>query len=470
MQILAQRDSKILKKIEKCIQDYEDNSSLGNPGSTFIDSATIGTFKDLFESNANHYWDLYKNNSLKTNYLLPVDAYTDSVNVIYNGTKPVISFGKYDIKIHSDRKTAIVYLVKINSLPDEKSIHKQKFIKHITTLRMLLNIYPDVVLIQNVSRDTRLTRIRSIYLEWGYPFLTNISTDFFKQPVSNIAPSVTNDYSIGTISGYSAGISTDIRLDRQKADGIVVNAGFLFTKTNFSLTISNYIYSYRQTFDPGYNAYECTVFDRAPSISEKISLSSISMPIMVKWYISKRSSGKQTLHHQEVSSNEKKKSNQPLRLKYYLKAGPQFSLLYGNAKVEYDLSHTGGGWFIYEREKNLPDPEKRWFYLDEKNERFDGPDFFATDKFSYSSSINLNKFQVSAVLAFGIEAKFNKILIGLEPWLNIGITSISRKQGNTVYRLYPTGEFSSFIQTYNSPRINAFGLNIIIGKIFTRKY
>ena len=469
-QILAQSDSKILKKVEKCIQDYEDNSSLGNPGSTFIDSATIGSFNDLFESNANHYWDLYKSNNSITNYLLPVDEYVDSVNAVYNGTKPVISFGKYNIKINSDGKTALVYLVKINSLPDEKSIHKQKFIRHITTLRMLLNIHPDVVLIQNVSRDTRLTRIRSIYLEWGYPFLTNISTDFFQPRVSNIDPSVTNDYSIGAISGYSLGLNTDIRMDRQKAEGILFNVGFLFTKTNFNININDYIYSYRQTFDPGYYAFECTVFDRAPSISEKIALSSFSLPLMVKWYISKKSSGKQTLHNQDIASRENKKSNQPIRLKYYLKAGPQFSLLYGSAKVDYDLSHTGGGWFIYEREKNLPDPEKTWFYLDEKNERFDGPDFFAPNKFSYSSSIKLNKLQVSGFLAVGIEAKFNKILIALEPWLNIGITSISGKQGKMVYPLYPTGEFTSFIQTYNSPRINAFGLNIIIGKIFTRKY
>ena len=451
MQLNAQNSLNTRLKIEKCIQNYQDHSSLGNPGSTYIDSATISAFKDLFESNASLYWDLYKTNESQTNYLLPADEYVDSVNLVYNGLKPVISYGKYDITMNPDGKTAIAYLVKINSLPDEAPVQKQKFTRNIITLRILLNVHNDAVLIQNISRDTRLTSIRSLYFEWGYPFLTKISSDFFGQPVSNIDPSVATDYTIGNISGYSLGITTDIRLARQTADGMLINVGLLYTKTSFEINIRNYVYTYRQTFDQGNKAFECTVFDRAPAISERISFNSISLPVKFKLYFHK-------------------KSNQSLRLKYYMKAGAQITMLWGTATAEYDLSHKGGGWFIYSDEKNLPDPDKTWFYLDENNERSDSPDFFAERKFSNSTVMNPSNLYITTVLAIGIEAKFNKILIGIEPWLNIGITSFSSLKGNPVYQLYPATEYAGFMQTYNSPRINSFGLNVIIGKIFNRKY
>ena len=231
IQLSAQTELQILPKIEKCIRNYQDHSSFGNPGSIYIDSATIGSFKDLFESNANLYWDLYKTKRSVTNFLLPVDEYLDSVNLIYNGLKPIISYGKYDIEINPDGKTAIVSLVKINSLQDEKLLQQNKFTRNITTLRLLLNIHGDFVLIQNISKDTRLTRIRSLYIEGGYPFLTNFSSNFFSPLVSNLDPSVTNDYSIGNPSGYRAGITADIRINRQTTDGFLLNVGLLYTKT-----------------------------------------------------------------------------------------------------------------------------------------------------------------------------------------------------------------------------------------------
>jgi hypothetical protein len=470
MQLKAQTDGTTLKKVEKCIRDYQDHSSLGNPGSTFIDSATISAFRDLFELNANLYWDLYKTEASRTNYLLSVDDYVDSVNMIYNGLKPIISYGRYDIRLSPDGQTAIVYLVKINSLPVEKMVKKQKFSRTITMLRMLVNVHNDGVLIQNISMDTRLTRIRSCYVAWGYPFVTSISNNIFGQPVSNIDPGVTSDYSMGHISGYSLGISTDLRFDRQSADGILLNVALFYTKTSFDINISNYVYSYRQTFDPGDKAFECTVFDRANAISEKISFNSISMPVTIKWYLSKKTSGIQPGRQQNFSSQGTKGSNQSLRLKYYVRGGPQLSLVSGTTEVAYDLSHSGGGLFIYEGQKNLPGGDKIWFYLDKNNERVDGPNFFAQKTFRYSTSLSLHKVFLSAVIAFGIEAKFNKILIGLEPWLNIGITSISSQNDYTAYQLYPTAGYTSFLQTYRSPKINSFGLNVVIGKIFNRKY
>ncbi len=468
MTVYAQMEVQ-LQKIEKCIRDYQDYSSLGNPGSTFIDSATIASFKELFESNASLYWDLYKSNSPKTNFLIPVDEYVDSVDVIYNGIKPIISYGNFDVKLNADGMTAIVYLNKNHLLQNSKLPNRQKFSKIGVTLRILLNIYDKFALIQNITRDVRLTRIRSLSFAWGYPFLTGISSSFSGKPVSGVDPSLATDFSMGNFSGYSFGLTTDIRVNRQTPDGIVINTGIIYTRTNFDVTVNNYEYAYRKTFDPGEYAYECTVFDRTPAVSESNTFHSISIPIILKWYLFKPSSVMQHSRDQNVSSSEKRRTKQYIRLKYYLKAGPQISLLSCATKATYELSHTGGGWFVYEREKNLPDPEKTWFYLDKNNERFDGPDFFLQKMFSFDGSVNLCSVYLSAVVALGIEAKFNKIIVGFEPWLNVGLTSVTAGQKSRDYPLYPADEYHSFVHTINSPHINSFGLNIFIGKVFNRK-
>lgn len=457
MLLHAQDELQNLEKIEKCIRDYQDLSTLGNPGSPYVDTATINAFRELFELNATLYWDLYLSKTPKPGYLPQVDAYADSAIRLYNNMKPNVFYGKRHIIPGAGGKTAVVYLVKINHLPDENPEKKTRGSSNIMTLKLLLNIYSDNALIQNISRDTRLARIRSLSVQAGYSFITSLSGDLFGKPVSAVVPGVTSDYSTGKPYGYTIGLLADIRLNRQHPDGLLLSTGLLYSGTGFDISVTNYENAYRQTFgcssQPEYNC-EGTVVDRAPSVSEKITINSVSIPVTLKWYLPGKNSG----HRPDRSSGP--------RLKYYLRAGPQISLLSGTTRVGYYLSHSAEGKFFYVSQANLPDSARTWFYLDDQ----DAINIFSNKNYNYAASVRLNKLCVSALAAFGIEAKINSITIGLEPWLNIGITPVTCRPGRTGYNLYPAGDFTSFLETYKTIRITSFGVNVFIGNLFSRKY
>ena len=101
----AQTNPGTLVKIEKSINEYQDFSALGKSGSAFIDATTINSFKNLFELDANLFWDLFKTGSQRIRYLLTVDEYTDSVQRLYAGRKPVIYYGRHHIEINANGKT-----------------------------------------------------------------------------------------------------------------------------------------------------------------------------------------------------------------------------------------------------------------------------------------------------------------------------------------------------------------------------
>ncbi|MFZ4523201.1 MAG: hypothetical protein ACOYNC_15935 [Bacteroidales bacterium] len=462
----AQKTSGSIAAVEKCLRDYQDLSSLGNPNSVYIDSATIGAFRDLFELNANHCWDLDKRKNTHTSaiVLIPVNEYVDSVTAGYKGFKPLVSFGKRDVRINPDGKSATVYLVKFNAISNEESTQKQKFTRNISKLRILVNIHDDEALIQNVSLDTRYTRIRSISLEGGYSFMNRVTGNFLGHPESAIDPAVTAGYSVKNAGGYHAGINADIRLVKQKADGLVLNAGLLYSVTNFDLTIHNYANTYRQAFTSCEKPYECTVVDQAPVVQEKMSLTGISIPVTVKWYVPKKSAVKYGKNKNDLTKSLKK-SKQPVRLNFYLKGGFQATLVSGNTTTYYILTEKSKGKFVYLEPGNQADSTS-WFYLDDAH----AITVFADKMFDYSATLKLKKVYVSAILAIGIEAKFNNITIGIEPWLNVGITSISGRDGNPVYNLHSPGQFDGFINTLNAPKVNSLGMSVVIGKLFTKKH
>ena len=438
----AQTEADTFGKIEKFLQNYQDFSALGRSGSPYVDEATINSFKNLFEMDANLFWDLFKTESQRISYLLTVEEYADSVQRVYAGRKPVIFYGKHHIVLNANGKTAIAYLHKTNNVPDKKDSNDYKLNKTGLNLRLLFNIREDTVLIQNITEDTRLTRIRNLSIEGCYNFVSKISGSFFVNPVSAINPELTSGYSIGNQTGYNIGVNVDFRINRKTLDGLLINVGLLYSRTNATVNINNYVDSYRQSFDTDVNPFEITVFDRTPGISEKISLMGFSMPVTAKWYVMHR---------------------------FYLKAGTQFSLFSGTSHVTYTLSHTGGGKCLLINEISLPENERKWFYLDEQHEMDDAQyDFFRNREYAGSSSINLTTLNVAAVFAIGVEARFKKIVIAIEPWLTLGLTNLTGKSGVADYKLYPETVYSSFLKTYRSQKLNTVGLKLIIGKMFTR--
>ena len=438
----AQTKADTFGKIEKFLQDYQDFSALGRSGSPYIDEATISSFKNLFEMDANLFWDLFKTESQRINYLLTVEEYTDSVQRVYAGKKPVISYGKHHIAINASGKTAIAYLHKTNNVPGKKDSRDFKLNKTGLNLRLLFNIREDTILIQNITEDTRLTRIRNLSIEGCYNFVSKISGSLFENPVSAINPELTSGYTIGNQTGFNIGVNMDFRINRKTLDGLLINVGLLYSRTDATVNINNYVNSYRQSFDPDTNPFEISVFDRTPGIREKISLMGFSIPVTLKWYV---------LH------------------RFYLKAGPQFSLFSGTSQVTYTLSHTGGGKCLLINENSLPANEQKWFYLDEQHEMADAQyGFFRNREFAGSSTISLTTLNVAAVFAIGIEARFKKIVIGIEPWLTLGLTNLTGTSGVEDYKLYPETVYSSFLQTFRSQKLNTVGLKLIIGKMFTR--
>jgi hypothetical protein len=166
----------------------------------------------------------------------------------------------------------------------------------------------------------------------------------------------------------------------------------------------------------------------------------------------------------------KSKARKSVRLKWYGKAGLQFNYLSGTTQADYTLNHWGKGKFYYLSEASLPEAERRWFYLSDNEAMANGFDFFSEKALSNSNSLEVNQFYLSGILASGVEVKINKVLIGIEPFINIGLSSVSSSQGKTNYPLYPSDSFNSFLLTYNGPMLTTAGLNIIFGNLFTRKY
>ena len=438
----AQSDQIILGKIEHRLQDYQDFSALGRSGSAFIDQATITSFKNLFEMDANLFWDLYKTDKQRVSYLLTVDEYTDSIQRVYDGRKPVISFGKHRIEVNRNGKTAIVYMHKTNYLSETRESGSFKLNREGLNLRFLLNLNRDTVLIQNITEDTRLTRVRGMSIEGGVNLIGKISSGFLSDPVSETSPNTVYSYKIESLSGYHAGLDLDLRISRKTLDGLLINIGLVYSVTTISVSVENYVYTCRQPFDLTSNPFEVSVFDRSPVVSEKITLQGFSVPVTAKWY--------------------------PARW-LYLKAGPQFSLISGNSHVDYILSHTGGGKGILLNESTLPENEKKWFYLDESHEMDDAQyGFFRNREFHPAISINMATVQISAVFGLGVEAKFSRVVVGFEPWLTLGISNLMRQTDVQDYRLFPEDVAESFMQSCVKAKLNSFGIKLTIGKMFYR--
>ncbi len=470
--LFAQTELQDTDKTAALIRNYQDLSGLGNPGSAYTDTATINAFRELFELNATHYWDLYRTRSPKSGCVLSVDDYLDSVNMVYNGLKPVVSYGTTVIKRAMDGRTTIVYMVKINSFQGPGDGQKHKFTRNLVPLKLMINLHGDGALIGNVARDSRLSRIRNLSVSTGVPIFSGISGGLFSHPVSNLDRTVASRWDIVKSGGYNLGVEAGIRIDRHKPDGLLLDAGICYAQTNYHISVHDYQYLHREIFRcPGSTTlrdFECTVADRTHLVTEKLSMSTISLPLTLKWYVPAGSAINQS--GDKMGHAGKIKPASPFRVRFYLKGGLQISLLSAKADAGYNLSHKGEGKFYYVRDAQLPDSAREWFYLNDADARNSGVDFFGSRSFQYTTTVSLRRAYLSGVIAAGAEVKLNRFCIGIEPWFNAAITSISGHTGKTTYPLYPGAQFVSFIQTFNAPKINSIGINVIVGMMFNRKY
>ncbi len=441
VQILAQTDPRN-RAIEKALQDYQDYSALGRSGSTFIDETTIASFRNLFEMDANLFWDLFRTRQGRSPYLLTLDEYIDSIQLQYSGKKPVITYGKHRHSLNDRTNTALAYMRKTIYLPEVNDPGRFRLNKTCMNLRILFNIRHDTALIQNITEDTRLARVRSLNFEGCYSYYNKIGGSLFAEPVTSVNPGFSSGYSLTSGPGYCIGVSVDLRINRKKADGILVSAGLLYTADNYKARISDYVLSSRQVIDPEVNPFEISVFDRSPQIIEEIKISGISIPVALKWY--------------------------PVH-RVYLKAGLQVSFFSATSRANYTLSHTGGGKCILLNESSLPENEKKWFYLDELHEMDEAQyGFFRNREFSTFSSVTLATAGLSAIFAAGVEARVKNLLIGIEPCVTLGLTGLTGKPGKGDYPLCPETESKSFLQTLRVSKLNSLGVKLIIGNIFSR--
>ena len=438
----SQTGASIQGKFERTLQDYQDFSALGRSGSAFIDETTIASFKNLFEMDANYFWDLYPAEVQRIPHLLTIEEYVDRVQRVFGGRKPLISYGKHHLVLNSSGRTAIAYMRKSVYVQNKRDTTALKLNKTRLNLRLLLNVRKDTVLIQNITEDTRLARIRSLGVAGCWYFAGKISGGFFSNPVTGVNPEKIAGYSIGNQTGYQVGLNMDIRVNRKSVDGLLINVGLFYSRTGLTTRIDNYVHTSRQVFDPGANPFEITVFDRSSEVVEKTVLTGISVPVTVKWFIMHR---------------------------LYLKAGPMFSLVSGISRAACTLSHTGGGKVMLVNELSLPETERKWFYLDETHEMDDARyGFFRSREIVPSASEQAASINVALVFAVGFEARIGNFTAGIEPVLNLGLTQLTQRPGMADYNLDPAGTYCGFLQTFRSLRINSIGITLNIGNLFSR--
>jgi len=442
LDVEAQFNKGVHEKIVKAVGDYQDYSSLGRFGNAYVDETTITYFKNLFEPDANLFWDLYKPGSARIIFLLTVDEYVDSILKVYRGRKPIVDYGNFHIDIKASGKTAIVYLHKNNYLPGKHDSGTYRLKKTGVNLRILFNIKNDSVYIQNITEDTRFTRIRGFYFEGSCKLFSTVSGPIFSSPLSSVIPRKVSEYSFRNQTAFGLGVNFDLRLTRKKRDGFLISTGILYSDFTIDVQIRGYSNYARKILDSGTHQFELSVFDRSNYISENIKMSGFSIPVMVKWYFTHS---------------------------MYLKTGSVFSMLKGVSRVHYFLSHTGGGRCILLDGNILPGNEGKWFYLDENHELNASQfGFFSNREFSFSTSLNLEKIQLSAEFSIGIEARVKTFLLAVEPWLSFGLTDLTMNSRDMNYILYPETEYHCFLETCRSIRLNAAGIKFLIGKIFNR--
>ncbi len=433
--VSAQTKPESLSKVEKCLQDYQHLSAFGSAGSIYVDEATMNAFTELFETDANCYWDLFKTEKQRITYLLTVEEYISNVRNTYNDLKPVITYMKPKIELLPDGKSALAFVRKTNHISEKSDSVKHKPVAIGVNLRILFRIKGDTARIQNITEDTRLTRIRSFDVEGSANLFSGFSGAFFATPVSALPQGGgTNDYSITNKMGFMAGAGVDIRLSRKALNGWVVNVSCLFSHAALTTTVNNYENTYRATWDPGINPFTYSAFDRAPVVKEEITFNGVSIPLTVKWYMSRN---------------------------LYVRAGPQFNLLFANSDASFSLSHTGGGKVIKSADE--------WFYLDKVNEMQNIEyGFFLNTEYKINPAITTSTLSFSAVIGFGFEARIKKVVLDIEPFLTLGLNSVLINSGSSQYLLYPQTESTSFILTLREPRFNTVGIKVSVGKMFYR--
>ena len=440
--LCAQSRVSDLEKIRRCLQDYQDFSALGRSGSAFVDETTINSFKNLFEMDANLFWDLFTPGSRRIGYLLTLEEYIDSVQRIYAGRKPVIFYGKHRIDLNASGRTAVVYLHKTRYSEGKEDLKTSQRNKTGLNLRIVMNIKKDSALIQNITEDTRLTRVRSLNVEGCFYPVIKVSDYLFTVSRSAADPKITSEASLENQMGYHAGMNADIRINRKSVDGLLINVGLTWFRTEMTATLHNYLYASRQAFDPGPNSFELTVSDRSSRVRERIILNGLLLPVAVKWYWTHR---------------------------IYLKAGPQFSLLSGTSYVNCQWSHTGGGKVVLLNALPQQNNFEPWFYLDENHELDDARYGFFRNRDNISSlPVTMVALNVSFVFSAGVEARIGKAVIGIEPSLTLGLTNLTSRSAVKDYRLYPEKALHSFLETYRATRLNMVGIKLVIGKMFSR--
>lgn len=442
LDVEAQFYKELHEKVVKAVGDYQDYSSLGRLGNVYVDEATTTSFKNLFEPDANLFWDLYKPGSSRNIFLLTVDEYVDSILKVYRGRKPVIDYSNCHIELKANGKTAIVYLHKNNYLPGKHDSGTYRLKKTGINLRILFNVRNNSVYIQNITEDARFTRIRGFYLEGSFMLISQVTGPLFSNTVSSTVPIKTSDYSFSCQTTNRFGVNIDLRLTRKKWAGFLITTGILYSAITMDVKIRGYTNYERKILDPSTHPFELSIFDRSNEISENIRLYGFSIPVMAKWYLTHS---------------------------FYLKAGSMFSMLKSVSRVHYFLSHTGGGRCVLLDRNSLPGNERVWFYIDENHElNTNQYGFFSKREFSFSTSLNINKIQLSAEFSVGIEKRIKPFLIAVEPWVSLGLTDLVMNSRDMKYKLYPETEYHCFLGTCSSIRLNAAGIKLLIGKIFNR--
>jgi len=429
----AQKSDPGYQKADGCVQEYIQLSRLGPGYSREMSRDIMDQFAALFEKDAFLYWDLYRFTADGFFLPLPVNEYTDRAKKMYDQKQPILDYPRVRIKIMQDGKHAIAYLKKINQIMDSRD---NPMFKNRINLRMNINLTREQPLIQNITEDKRLSVVNNIAVGIKYIAWSNVFNSAIDKPDILLASNEQfNEFNMDAGPSFQESAMLEIRLNRERKDGLLFSTGISYSRVRVSSTMISYSKSFPDTLDKtSGNPLSCTTYERSAEVNEKIEITKIEIPLLLRSRITGW---------------------------MYLKAGTALGYVTASTKVNYKLSRTGGGVVT-----NLTTHEQ--YYLDEDHELDQSNYGYFRDKnYHFPKEKFVNKLVLSIHLAAGFEKQLGYFSIGLEPDVSFGLNPLSKRTLPGNYQLNNIAEFNSILESTIMPAFEfAFGIRLLISYLF----
>ena len=440
--IYPQKRSLLREKVDTCIKNYEKFSKFGWSDNQDTVSEFFSGFKSVFDKGNDVFilWDLSKSRTKTTDALfvktqkLRVYEYIDTMNAVYKGRHPYLTYEKGKTRLNTRENSAKVYLTKYNHIKDSKG-EKTIDVKSYKIL-INLNIYDKNALISGIMVDKRISFVRGVNFYFNYIPWYNISKKPFQTPQSDVNNGLVGNYNISGKTILNIGCDADLRISKDPPEKkYFFNIGISYTRVKYNITLYNYFFSYRTLLDAeSENAFECSTNERSNNIEEKLTINSLSLPFSVKYFFKRLNS-----------------------INIFFRMGFQVDYFFGNTFINYSLSRTGGGLMIRIKDKTQQ-------FLHENNEMdYTQYGYFRNDLQEQNPILTFNSLNCSLLFGVGIEkVLLPNMSIGLEPNVIIGLTHLYKNFPSDSYKLYPSEKYKSVLYTFPSTKLFMAGIKICI--------